>query len=213
MLLFHWWEDGLVQYSNYGRGSELEWSGFKSKLCLLLKVRIQASYLTSLPRKIHCDTDGTVVSRCQFWGYIHTATLSRSAERDSTWASLLQHPLLHPHSLGEQKGSQAFTFPPKLPWKRGRETALLKDFKKWIFVQKSYSYKDTEWSRTPWSLPTPPRPTSYACLFSVENFSQRISLIREIRNEETKENSQKRLNNNNVVIKHSQGPLVLSQGL
>lgn len=147
MLLFHWGEDGLVQYSNYGRRSELEWPGFKSKLCLLLKVCIQASYLTSLPRKIHCYTDGTVVSRCQFWGCIHTATLSRSAERDSTWASclsLLQHPLLHPHSLGEQKGSQAFTFPPKLPWKRGRETTLLKDFKKWIFDQKSYSHKDTE---------------------------------------------------------------------
>ena len=34
-----------------------------------------------------------------------------------------------------------------------------------------------------------------------------------MRNVETKENSQRRLNNNNVVIKHSQGPLVLSQGL
>ena len=59
----------------------------------------------------------------------------------------------------------------------------------------------------------PPHPTVSACLFSVENFSQRISLIREIRNAETKENSQKRLNNNNVVIKHSQGLLALSQGL
>ena len=51
----------------------------------------------------------------------------------------------------------------------------------------------------------------------VENFSQRVSLIREMRNAETKENSQRRLNNNNnnnnVVIKHGQGPLVLSQGL
>ena len=60
---------------------------------------------------------------------------------------------------------------------------------------------------------------SSACLLSVENFSQRISLIREMRNAETKENSQRRLNNNNnnnnnnVVIKHGQGPLVLSQGL
>ena len=54
---------------------------------------------------------------------------------------------------------------------------------------------------------------SSACLLSVENFSQRISLIREVRYAETKENSQRRLNNNNVIIKHSQGPLVLSQGL
>ena len=51
-------------------------------------------------------------------------------------------------------------------------------------------------------------------LLPMENFSQRISLIRELRNVETKENCQKKLNNNNnVVIKHSQGPLVLSQGL
>ena len=55
---------------------------------------------------------------------------------------------------------------------------------------------------------------SSVCLLYVENFSQRISLIREMRNAEIKENSQRRLNNNNnVVIKHGQGPLVLSQGL
>ena len=59
----------------------------------------------------------------------------------------------------------------------------------------------------------PPPPTFSACLLPVENFNQRMSLIREVRNIETKENSLKRLNNNNVVIKHSQGPLVLSQGL
>ena len=51
---------------------------------------------------------------------------------------------------------------------------------------------------------------SSALLLSVENFSQRISLIREVRYAETKENSQRKLNNNNVIIKHSQGPLVLS---
>ena len=38
---------------------------------------------------------------------------------------------------------------------------------------------------------------------SVENFSQRISLIREVRNEEIMENNQRRLNNGNVVTKHS----------
>ena len=68
-----------------------------------------------------------------------------------------------------------------------------------------------KWSRTLWSLPPPSM--SSACLLSMENFSQRISLIREVRYAETKENSQRRLNNNNVIIKHSQGPLVLSQGL
>ena len=55
-----------------------------------------------------------------------------------------------------------------------------------------------------------PPTTSSACLLSVDNFSQRISLIREVRNAETKENSLRRLNNNTVVIKHGQGPLVLS---
>ena len=65
-------------------------------------------------------------------------------------------------------------------------------------------------SRTPLSLP----PTvSSACLLSVESFSQRISLIREVRNADTKENSQRTLNNSDVVIKHSQGHLVPSQGL
>ena len=58
-----------------------------------------------------------------------------------------------------------------------------------------------------------PAPTmSSACLLPVENFSQR-SLIREERNVETKDNSQRRLNNNNMVIKHSQGSLALSPGL
>ena len=52
----------------------------------------------------------------------------------------------------------------------------------------------------------------FPCLLPVENYSQRISLIREVRNAETKENSLRRINNNHVVIKHSQGPLVLSQG-
>ena len=69
-------------------------------------------------------------------------------------------------------------------------------------------------SRTVWSLPPLPAPTmSLACLLPVENLSQGISLIREVRNAETKEDSQRRLNDNNVVIKHSQGPLLLSQGL
>ena len=49
--------------------------------------------------------------------------------------------------------------------------------------------------------------------FACGNFSQRINLIREVRNAEAKENSLRRLNNNNVVIKHSQGHLVVSQRL
>ena len=56
-----------------------------------------------------------------------------------------------------------------------------------------------------------PCPMFSACLLSLENFSQ--SLVREMKNTETKENSQRIPNNNNVVIKHSQGPLVPSQGL
>ena len=45
-------------------------------------------------------------------------------------------------------------------------------------------------SRTLWS-PSPAM--SSACLSSVENFSLRINLIREVRNVGTKENSQRRL--------------------
>ena len=54
-------------------------------------------------------------------------------------------------------------------------------------------------------------PHHVLCLrFVCGNFSQRISLIREVRNGETNKNIQRRPNNNtNVVIKHSQGPLVL----
>ena len=63
-------------------------------------------------------------------------------------------------------------------------------------------------STTLWSLP----PMSSACLLSAEHFSQRISLSEKWEHVETKENSQRRPNNNNLVIKHSQGPLV-PQGL
>ena len=56
-----------------------------------------------------------------------------------------------------------------------------------------------------------PNPTSSTCLPPVGNFSQRISLIRERRNVET--GKQSRPNTDNVVITHSQGLLVLSQGL
>ena len=70
------------------------------------------------------------------------------------------------------------------------------------------------------TLPHRPTTNHIFCLpfrqKTVENFNQRINLIREVRNAETMENFVsvlRRLNNNNVVIKHSQGPLVLSQGL
>ena len=53
---------------------------------------------------------------------------------------------------------------------------------------------------------------SAACL-SVENLSQRVCLVRDRRPAESKKNSQRRLNDDNVVIKHTQGPLVPSQGL
>ena len=63
--------------------------------------------------------------------------------------------------------------------------------------------------------PIPPLPptVSSAWLLPVKNFTGLISLIREVRHTETKENSPRRLNNNNAVIKHSQGPLIFSQGL
>ena len=61
------------------------------------------------------------------------------------------------------------------------------------------------------------RPCHVLCLLFVckkkKNCRQRVSLIREMGKGETKENSQRRPNHNDVVIKHSQGPLVLSQGL
>ena len=91
-----------------------------------------------------------------------------------------------------------------LSWRQKQNTGKISlTFKKWSWGQQS---------RTLWSLPAHPARSS-PCLLSVESFSQRISLIREVRYAETKENSQRRLNNNNVIIKHSQGPLVLSQGL
>jgi len=57
------------------------------------------------------------------------------------------------------------------------------------------------------AAPCPPTqvlrlPFAYGKLWSKNKFNQRIE----------KENSLRRLNNNNAVIKHSQGPLVLSQG-
>ena len=56
---------------------------------------------------------------------------------------------------------------------------------------------------------------SSACLLSVKNFSQRISLIREMRiyKKKKKENHQSRPNNNDVVIRHSQGCYVPFQEL
>ena len=78
----------------------------------------------------------------------------------------------------------------------------------WLRVQGPQSSSETEQD------PTVLAPTvSSACLLSVESFGQRISLIREMRNADTKENSQRTLNNSGVVIKQSQGHLVPSQGL
>ena len=59
-----------------------------------------------------------------------------------------------------------------------------------------------KWSRTLWSLPPP---MFFACLLFVETFSQRMSLIREMRNAKREGNCQRRPNNNNVVTKHSYG--------
>ena len=67
------------------------------------------------------------------------------------------------------------------------------------------------WSRMLWSSPPTPCPLPAFCLWN--NFNQRISLIREVRKCRTKGNGPIRLNNNCLVIKHSQGPLVPSLGL
>ena len=54
---------------------------------------------------------------------------------------------------------------------------------------------------------------SSVCLLSVENFSQRISLIKEVRKCRNRGKLSRKPNNNNVVIKHSQRSLIPSQGL
>ena len=67
------------------------------------------------------------------------------------------------------------------------------------------------WKGTGPYAPSPP--CSLPAFGLWKSLSQRISLIREVRNADTKENSQRTLNNSDVVIKHSQGHLVPSQGL
>ena len=71
-------------------------------------------------------------------------------------------------------------------------------------------------SRTLWSLcHHPTAPSFLSAFFSMENFkrSERISLISEMRNAETKKNSQRRLNNNNVVINLTQVLLLFSRAI
>ena len=57
--------------------------------------------------------------------------------------------------------------------------------------------------------PCPPCPLSDFCLW--ENLSQRVSLIRELKDEETKEN--RPTGKGIIVSKHGEGPFVLPQGL
>ena len=47
----------------------------------------------------------------------------------------------------------------------------------------------------------------------MEKFSQRMTAIKDVRDGKAREDSQRRLNNNDVVIKHGQGHLVDSEGL
>ena len=82
----------------------------------------------------------------------------------------------------------------------------------WLSDFQSYYFYKREWNGAG-PCPPPPTPHHALCLLSMKNLSQKISLIREVRNAETKENSQRRLNNDDVVTRHSQGPSVLSQGL
>ena len=81
-----------------------------------------------------------------------------------------------------------------------------------IYAVLSYLFWKLLWMSTPLPL-QPPHHMSSARLLSVKYFSQRINLIREMRNVETKENSQRRPNNINVVIKHRKGPSAPSQRL
>jgi len=68
---------------------------------------------------------------------------------------------------------------------------------------REFGMKLYEAERTVWSLPL----HHVLCLpFAGGNFGQRVGFIRELRNTETKENDQRRLNNNNIIIRHSQGP-------
>ena len=64
--------------------------------------------------------------------------------------------------------------------------------------------------RTLWSLP--PHHILYLPFICGKLQSKKINVIREVRNAETKENSQRTPNNNNILIEHSQGPLFPSLG-
>ena len=64
---------------------------------------------------------------------------------------------------------------------------------------------ESKMEQDPMVLDTHTLTMTFACLLSVENFCQRINLITEVRSVETKENSQRKLNNSYVIIKHSQG--------
>ena len=76
------------------------------------------------------------------------------------------------------------------------------------FQKHTFFFLGLKWSKTLQSLCLPPTSRSSACLYSVGNFSQRISLFREMRTGRNKWNQII-----NVVVKHSQGLSVPSQGL
>ena len=79
---------------------------------------------------------------------------------------------------------------------------------KWICY--TYTYiSSLKQNKTLWSL----FHISAASLLSVENFRQRISLIREVKTSRNKGKQSKRPNNNSSVCEQSQGLLVPFQGL
>ena len=87
-----------------------------------------------------------------------------------------------------------------MPWKEAGTVPA----KQILLLCSAMKKKQSETEQDTMSLP---RPTmSSACLLSLEK-KKKTGLIREVRNVETKENNQRRSNKNNVVIKHSQGPL------
>ena len=62
----------------------------------------------------------------------------------------------------------------------------------WVTFTFTTFIRESETEQDPMVLaPLPPCTMSSVCLLSVKNFSQKISLIREVRNAETQENSQR----------------------
>ena len=103
--------------------------------------------------------------------------------------------------------------PVKSPRARAQECSILKASS--CLLSGSHEQPNLSWQRCgnlQWSrtLGSSPPPCPLPALFLWKNLSQRVSLIREVRKYR---NSPVRLNNNSLVIKHDQRPLVTSHCL